>query len=75
MGGWIGLKFLELAWFTWRLSYELWYLHLSLTLRMGARAYGEEMDKKNRKCFFDHLGGGIGLKFLVVAQFTMGNLP
>ena len=31
--------------------------------------------KKNAKCFFDHLGGEIGLKFLVVARFTMGNLP
>ena len=31
-------------------------------------------DIKNRKCFFDHLGGWIGLEFLVVAWFTMGNL-
>ena len=42
---------------------------------MGTRAHIEEFEKKNGKWFFDHLGGEIGLKFLVVAQFTMGNLP
>ena len=36
---------------------------------MGTGAYIEEIGK-NRKCFFDHLGGWIGLKFLVLAWFT-----
>ena len=33
---------------------------------MGTGAYLEEIGK-NRKCFFDPLGGWIGLKFLVLA--------
>ena len=56
----LGLNFLCMPGLPWRISYELWYLHLSLTLRMGARAYGEEMDKNTENAFLTTWVVGLG---------------
>ena len=78
LGDGIGLKFLVVAWFT--MGHLLWgdgshisYLYSGWE-QMGTTTHIEEF-WKNGKRFFDHLGGWSGLKFLVVARFTMGNLP